>query len=951
EQQSAMSLTNKQPASLVDYNQLCKNKSSDGFSDNYHCMEAPKECNKGEFEWQRTEGKLNEIGLSVGSAGQAKDGLVKNASFTDEEKLCFFEGKLDKELKITQKDKEVVTDHSESQLLSEKRMDENAKKIKPPGLESNQSGFSKQMGTEAVSLGTEKSKAVPSREQMTDKPAAEARDLLDQKVPNMSVSHNNPVGYMKTEEISVWNPNFNPESQAELVPKGMATAREQPGSNYCAIGVINDNYMEGGYSRTLTVEKPDVPLTTIQLVQDDFKINLGNSKNEDESLRGEMEDKVSSGNEANLSRAAQQRKAMRRAMSECSHLSVPSSLDFSDKYPEPFVGEVTSSAPLPSPTGSPSPTPMFRKPMSQIKRSMTVAEEQTPVYSFSTEQVPGSLPTLLVKEYPSPTEENTGSSSNLKTAEETDNAVVTEIGISGFYYTKLEQIPEINSKERSHLMGCFTQVTSVSQTCPRGGENALGVTPMALRRKLQLTLRYSSSSSYMLEETPSAGSSTKPEEVPAEVLKGNDITAPPKKELPPSPEKKTKPLTTPSAKPTTAKGRPLSATTPKRPTSLSTPVKKTASPVTATVPGSTPKRPASSTVRQSTPTAKDSKPKVKSPVKSPEKRTPVSKPAATTPTPKTSGSAGVKNSTSVSAAPRAAAAAGPTQKTTGTTTPKRPTSIKTELKPMETKKTPVKSPSAEAGRPKTAPVGAAKSNSTSAISNQGTQSTSSSLANRPRTTKPPVPKASAASPDSKKLAFVKTAPKMSVAPKQGRPASAPVPDLKNVKSKIGSTDNMKYQPGGGRVQIVSKKVNYSHVQSKCGSKDNIKHVPGGGNVQILNKKIDVSRVASKCGSKANIKHKPGGGEIKIENQKLNFKDKAQAKVGSLDNVGHAPGGGNIKTEGREEAGDGSQAPQNGDLMVPEAGTETQHNGIGETEPAGINQRVTQAFDTQIPETN
>ncbi|XP_064410652.1 microtubule-associated protein 4 isoform X5 [Latimeria chalumnae] len=510
----------------------------------------------------------------------------------------------------------------------------------------------------------------------------------------------------------------------------------------------------------------------------------------------------------------------------------------------------------------------------------------------------------------------------------------------------------------------------------------------------------------------------KPEEVPAEVLKGNDITAPPKKELPPSPEKKTKLSTaTPSAKPTTAKGRPLSATTPKRPTSLSTPVKKTASPVTATVPGSTPKRPASSTVRQSTPTAKDSKPKgleVKSPVKSPEKRTPVSKPAATTPTPKTSGSAGVKNSTSVSAAPRAAAAAGPTQKTTGTTTPKRPTSIKTELKPMETKKTPVKSPSAEAGRPKTAPVGAAKSNSTSAISNQGTQSTSSSLANRPRTTKPPVPKASAASPDSKKLAFVKTAPKMSVAPKQGRPASAPVPDLKNVKSKIGSTDNMKYQPGGGRakpvekkpdsssvaarktepatvtksavtktsaqkqtngkVQIVSKKVNYSHVQSKCGSKDNIKHVPGGGNVQkpatttsrtkspggskqstdavqILNKKIDVSRVASKCGSKANIKHKPGGGEIKIENQKLNFKDKAQAKVGSLDNVGHAPGGGNIKTEGREEAGDGSQAPQNGDLMVPEAGTETQHNGIGETEPAGINQRVTQAFDTQIPETS
>ncbi|KTF90254.1 hypothetical protein cypCar_00047406, partial [Cyprinus carpio] len=81
------------------------------------------------------------------------------------------------------------------------------------------------------------------------------------------------------------------------------------------------------------------------------------------------------------------------------------------------------------------------------------------------------------------------------------------------------------------------------------------------------------------------------------------------------------------------------------------------------------------------------------------------------------------------------------------------------------------------------------------------------------------------------------------------------------------------------VQIVSKKLDYSHVTSRLGSKDNIKHVPGGGNVsnvtacgvavvhfrpnhgdrrvQILNKKVDLSKVTSKCGSKANIKHKPG----------------------------------------------------------------------------------------------
>uniref|UniRef100_A0A4W4HKB6 Microtubule-associated protein n=1 Tax=Electrophorus electricus TaxID=8005 RepID=A0A4W4HKB6_ELEEL len=129
-----------------------------------------------------------------------------------------------------------------------------------------------------------------------------------------------------------------------------------------------------------------------------------------------------------------------------------------------------------------------------------------------------------------------------------------------------------------------------------------------------------------------------------------------------------------------------------------------------------------------------------------------------------------------------------------------------------------------------------------------------------------------------------------------RPATATGPDIKNVRSKIGSTDNIKHQPGGGKVQIVSKKVDYSHVTSRLGSKDNMKHVPGGGNVHIHSKKVDVSKVTSKCGSKINIKHKPGGGDIKIESHKVNFKEKAQPKVGSLDNVSHAPGGGNVKIE-------------------------------------------------------
>ncbi|XP_070963015.1 microtubule-associated protein tau isoform X5 [Oncorhynchus clarkii lewisi] len=181
----------------------------------------------------------------------------------------------------------------------------------------------------------------------------------------------------------------------------------------------------------------------------------------------------------------------------------------------------------------------------------------------------------------------------------------------------------------------------------------------------------------------------------------------------------------------------------------------------------------------------------------------------------------------------------------------------------------------------------------------------------------------------KKVAVVRTPPKSPGSLKSRAPApltaAAPLPDLKNVRSKIGSTDNIKHQPGGGRVQILEKKldvsnvqarcgskanlnhtpgggrvqilekkVDVSNVQSRCGSKDNIKHTPGGGNVQIVHKKIDLSNVKSKCGSTANIHHKPGGGNVEIKSEKLDFK--VQSKIGSMDNIGHVAGGGQRRIE-------------------------------------------------------
>ncbi|XP_031748640.1 microtubule-associated protein 2 isoform X3 [Xenopus tropicalis] len=171
-----------------------------------------------------------------------------------------------------------------------------------------------------------------------------------------------------------------------------------------------------------------------------------------------------------------------------------------------------------------------------------------------------------------------------------------------------------------------------------------------------------------------------------------------------------------------------------------------------------------------------------------------------------------------------------------------------------------------------------------------------SYSRTPRT--PGTPK-SAMLYSEKKVAMLRTPPKSPATPKQIRIFHQPLPDLKNIRSKIGSTDNMKYQPKGGQVKILNEKIDYSDVQSRCGSKDNISHNAGGGQVQIVSKKINLSHVTSKCGSLKNIRHKPGGGHVRIESVKLDFKEKAHAKIGSLDNAHHTPGGGNIKIDSQK----------------------------------------------------
>ncbi|XP_048190475.1 microtubule-associated protein 4 isoform X3 [Perognathus longimembris pacificus] len=465
---------------------------------------------------------------------------------------------------------------------------------------------------------------------------------------------------------------------------------------------------------------------------------------------------------------------------------------------------------------------------------------------------------------------------------------------------------------------------------------------------------------------------------------GNDITTPPNKELPPSPEKKAKPLaTTQPAKTSTSKVKTQSTSVPKQPsrTTAGGLNKKPMSLASGSVPAAPPKRPTTATAKPSTLPTRDGKPKPVAEAKIPEKRPLSSKPASA---PALRSAPKSTSTVSKAASPAALVSSGPSSRSPPTPLSKRPTSIKTEGKPTDVKKMTAKSVPADLSRSRSTSTNSVKRAATPA----GTMPPAPTQAKR--TSAPPRPSVPAAV-DKKPIPAKasSSAPKLS---SLATNASAPAPDLKNVRSKIGSTENIKHQPGGGRakvekkseaaapaghtvtktaspiastqkppagkVQIVSKKVSYSHIQSKCGSKDNIKHVPGGGNVQIQNKKVDISKVSSKCGSKANIRHKPGGGDVKIESQKLNFKEKAQAKVGSLDNVGHLPAGGAVKTEGGGSEAPLCPGPPAGEApaipeAVLEAGTPTSASGLSgpTTLSGGGDQREAQTLDSQIQETS
>ncbi|XP_023182151.1 microtubule-associated protein 4 isoform X8 [Xiphophorus maculatus] len=391
----------------------------------------------------------------------------------------------------------------------------------------------------------------------------------------------------------------------------------------------------------------------------------------------------------------------------------------------------------------------------------------------------------------------------------------------------------------------------------------------------------------------------------------------------------TKPVGAAKTRPATAPAGGSAAATGKRPTPTSTTTdRKTTIPKTASTGAAGPKRPpASSTSRPSSqPSTGTRDVKLKSTT---EKRPLVPKAGSGTMSHPASGPA-TKNGTVSTAASKTTSSvrtATSTRTTTTTTAAKKPLASKTEsIKPGEEKKsTTVRTSTADSTKPKTTSTTSRSTTSTTAASRTRTTATKSATLSSATATaaekKPLGPMGPRTPrPTASTTASATTRP-------TARPGTAPDPDIRNVRSKIGSTDNIKHQPGGGKVQI-------------------------------LNKKVDVSKVTSKCGSKDNIKHKPGGGVMKIESHKVSIREKAQHKVGSVDNESHSPGGGNVQAEGPQET-EGNATPMTSSLapapdpkMGPAGTPNAQENGLKDGAPSdGEGVREPQALDSLMPETS
>lgn len=496
-----MSLSHRQPAShTAAPSQLRQGQPTQCRAD------SPKEMSQAGFEWQRTEGKLNEIGLNVSMDGQLKDGLVKNASFLEQNKLCFFEGKLDKELSTEAQGKEYQA--TSGHLVSRYVIADTYHPSEGSSVYQKVAEF--HLGPRE---GPDKNKATTVLGTVMGKNAPETESQPDLHFPGAA---DMPTQYVKEQETSVWNPNFHPVSEAQVPPhprEGTPGKENGIPAGCQVIEVESDSSRQLECESSLpvavahpapTVEhsRPAIPpITRVEFTPEcwDASSHIQVHDKEVEKLSFPEEG-------ASLEQAPQQKKAVRRALSECSHLSVPPAVNLADKYPErPAREDLSSGLLLLTSSSVLSPTPK-KQGAPAIRRSMTVAEEQTTRHKLN----PGELPILSTEETPpfnceepvaKKREELTHFGNNHSSS---NSSGKRELGTAGFSLPgKLEQIPEVSSTEKGQEDTSETRADSCSQVC-QGGEKQPGQPVLAGKKEIEVTATLSTPS-FLCEETPRDG--------------------------------------------------------------------------------------------------------------------------------------------------------------------------------------------------------------------------------------------------------------------------------------------------------------------------------------------------------------------------------------------------------------------------------------------------------------
>lgn len=323
------SLPNQQPGSpFSEYSELCKVPSLS--------PTVPAQS----WDWQHPSSMDMGTPRALVGCGVA----LAPTGLTDEDKLCFFEepgrGSLDVGLKVPSK----VGGISGSTSLGNTSLGSAG--------ESPDSPLSSSLSPSPASPGRLPSALACRGPNMVSLPPVPGS-------PARRMEHSSPTGAVHPQSMEPspvdgvspskgWNhSSFGESSQKVAMP--------QVAPIYCVIGVVSDT------------EKGDEVVTGVKA-----GLGLGLGKYSEGSSGDNSEEEEIEDEELEpcfMGRAQQQRKAIRRAMSECSHLSVPTSLELPDKYPG---GNGEGLEQLLSPMGGP------RRSQLSMKRSLTVAEDQPP---------------------------------------------------------------------------------------------------------------------------------------------------------------------------------------------------------------------------------------------------------------------------------------------------------------------------------------------------------------------------------------------------------------------------------------------------------------------------------------------------------------------------------------------------------------------------------------------